>query len=1104
MRKKLVWVGIALIISILLFSLSVRNVEAYTLTWFDDSSKSGGTYTTTLLDSGGFSSGASLDDCSIPSFKILSTSVDRLTDLETDNDVNGCGSTASEPRKNGVIIDSSVLKNYINPPYTDMCLPSTVITLDYSNNYHLVLGGYLYVNSSISKIALMSSTGKSGKDNVDLYNYVAIFNVSNSGIPDGVGSSVDLQTNQNWDYLFAPQTLSSTCWYIGNTGTAPALTPGLYYIEWVSTFFGDQNNGKWDWYKSQILLSSDLASTYALSTANFTIYPYYLSPEEVIQKFGVDTADKVFCNYIGGKLSTISGLPHYGCCRPGYYTDVSGNYYCTADKGWTDTIDEETYCKATNSANDFNSIVLNSYAGSSPKLAYISTTHNASDGCCGDDIPGDYGFIASVPKTSTSNIYQYLCYANPDGITNYNWLNAINNNSQIFTINKTNKDVDVISNSEEWFYCNATGNVQMDGGKAIGEGKSFSNRFTDGNYSCAEWLTSSSGGQLKFDETCTFDGNGKTTTNCCDVVRPLNTVKTASDISQCDFDCYFAGDSSPRSIDYINSVLSSFGTALGFSTKNVGYIDMDSCIANPSSCIDGTGSYNYLPYVNCSSQPTSIANHVLCNATSFCDGGIFRSTNESNSNNDMHCCFGVNAICAPLTNIIGADSCMQHGGKLFSPNAYTNCTVEPYTIPGTEMDCCLGSIVDNSKYVGQSTISNTSVLCFKEQGNNILSQCCYDSSCKNGGYFGDGSGGLLSFYDRRVLTKGSSIHTITNFDTLQGNGTNTVIQNRGYRMVINGGEDFYSPGANEISHFPMFDGFSYLEFDLLTDADDLILSLNGNTIGAMTDYSNNGGGPKVIHHIILPLDTRFAKTDTLENIGFSSAHFAGSHFTVVFDNIALVPSTYDVNTKPYYCTGGFEGWVSDLDASPNATQYSDYGQHMLACLGIASYGWTGTQCCGDDTKPRPAEQFFTGEFFNDTIAGCFAGSKVRNNQTVADSKGIWEDVVNPEADHLHTFNYSDLLYYNNSFIGCQVPQGKYANVYMSYNGTPISSKLLLSSNIITQQCAVAGPYYCMNSVWRKQIKVYGDSNAEEFPGQQVLVKTIPPGAELLAKGFRGS
>jgi hypothetical protein len=302
----------------------------------------------------------------------------------------------------------------------------------------------------------------------------------------------------------------------------------------------------------------------------------------------------------------------------------------------------------------------------------------------------------------------------------------------------------------------------------------------------------------------------------------------------------------------------------------------------------------------------------------------------------------------------------------------------------------------------------------------------------------------------------------------------------------------------------MFDGFSYLEFDLLTDADDLVLSLNGIKFGDLTNYSNNGGSPKVIHHIILPLDNRFSKTATLETLDFSSAHYANSQFTVIIDNIALVPSTYDINTRSYYCTGGFEGWVDDLDAPIGTTDYSVYGPHMLACIGIASYGWTGSQCCGDDTKPRPVEQFFTGEFFNDTIAGCFAGSKVRNNQTVADSKGIWEDVVNPEADHLHTFNYSDLLYYNNSFIGCQVPQEKYANVNISYNGTPTSSKLLLSSNIITRQCAVAGPYYCMNGVWRKQIKVYGDSNAEEFPGQQILVKTIPPGAELLANGFRGN
>ena len=40
----------------------------------------------------------------------------------------------------------------------------------------------------------------------------------------------------------------------------------------------------------------------------------------------------------------------------------------------------------------------------------------------------------------------------------------------------------------------------------------------------------------------------------------------------------------------------------------------------------------------------------------------------------------------------------------------------------------------------------------------------------------------------------------------------------------------------------------------------------------------------------------------------------------------------------------------------------------------------------------------------------------------------------------------------------------------------------------------------MNGAWRRQINLGGQNNAT-FPGQEILLKTAPPGIELLKDGF---
>ncbi len=99
-----------------------------------------------------------------------------------------------------------------------------------------------------------------------------------------------------------------------------------------------------------------------------------------------------------------------------------------------------------------------------------------------------------------------------------------------------------------------------------------------------------------------------------------------------------------------------------------------------------------------------------------------------------------------------------------------------------------------------------------------------------------------------------------------------------------------------------------------------------------------------------------------------------------------------------YCSGMYREWINTLDPSPNVEDKSVYA---YACNGIASYGWTGTQCCGNN-------QSFTNswdlEYYNDTNAGCFASMIVPNDYTVSEA--------------LNVPFFKDLLFFNGSYWRC--------------------------------------------------------------------------------------
>lgn len=77
-------------------------------------------------------------------------------------------------------------------------------------------------------------------------------------------------------------------------------------------------------------------------------------------------------------------------------------------------------------------------------------------------------------------------------------------------------------------------------------------------------------------------------------------------------------------------------------------------------------------------------------------------------------------------------------------------------------------------------------------------------------------------------------------------------------------------------------------------------------------------------------------------------------------------SDYD----PYRGGSMIGKWVNDLDLTGTGAED--------ACNNVASYGWTGHKCCGDDQGRNE----FWNETYNDNKAGCWNGMTVRNNTVI--------------------------------------------------------------------------------------------------------------------------
>ena len=1032
----------------------------------------------------------------------------------------------------------------------------------------IMIGGYVYSSIPLHNLSVFVYDYWGGVNSFDAYVVVGLYNLT--GFPLGtadansyISPSYRIAYNGTYDIDDTSRSFGST-WGDGTVTTKMMpinVGPGVYYL--VSGFAGDAPSAGAS-HGSHVQIEPSFEGNYPPLDSNGYPTPLIdaatnnpilgrLSQDfsDQAQLYSVDdngngyvishnplTVDQAkyffknkygtvqwYCTLLGGDFN--AGV---GCCgvdasdEGKSATDATtGKNYTCSNKKWYNT-DLNVIC------SELASPLVPAYAPIYPEFpnlnqAKMNITKNGGDNCCGDDVLSssllnvfgyDYGYIAPDSK-------QYMCYnyfsdldrRNVNNKTNedWSWLNAKQSSFDIYTLNNSGKIIDTISNGDSWYYCNANTAITSGllNGIPLAGGESPQAAGGNNTVSCIDVMNivfSNETSSISFVEC-----NGVDYSNCCNPPHsnptsysvPLNAIK------DCASYCYIGSKlvSSTDAMSYYSGFVGSSATTLP------DYYDKASCLYNLSGCLNET-----IP----STETCTSLNGVVCPSdNNYCLGGKIVASSDSAS-----CCYGYGTAtkCKPKQSITTAADCSDiYGGVSYDVNIGM-CNGQNVPIGTTGKDCCFSTVVRNQDLFGTVSLfagaSPIQFMCYKDYTGNLLAQCIFDNSSKN--VYKTPTNELdLS---RGILRgMGSSLHVVNSFDTF---GSNGLVVDRVRRLTITkGSSSEYKEGTGEIRNDMqsfLLSGYTYLEFDVAypTATCNLKVVLRTQKSDAkyvdreldMCSYLTTGDRSKRWNHVVIPLKQLSISSDeTYHSLMFRDYSTATpDSYSIVLDSITLSAADsadLSVNTANYYCTGGFGTWIPSLNpsSSTNFSDWNSYGPYKFACEEQASYAWTGQHCCGYNTRVNYDTESTYGEFFNDTEKGCFNGSEIRNDWSVSYINNVRETM--PAT--FEAYNYKDIMYYNYTFVGCQVnmdaTNGKYAALTKSVNGiqdTSTDAKKIVTQSV-NSQCTVLGSYYCANNAWRQLIKIDagGTINEKDFSSQQLLLKTAPSGPELIKNGFRG-
>ena len=387
---------------------------------------------------------------------------------------------------------------------------------------------------------------------------------------------------------------------------------------------------------------------------------------------------------------------------------------------------------------------------------------------------------------------------------------------------------------------------------------------------------------------------------------------------------------------------------------------------------------------------------------------------------DGLCCFGGYCEEDPQTR-----PCEDLGGSrqatLFPPGS------DDYVCHGWEVEsseagtCCIGPW-DLSDDVDVDLERDRPFICYQgADGRSMYAECCSESRCTNIPSWST-LNSALGEDNGRVYGTGTQLHTVLSYDEANYSGDGNLSDHI-KRVIIKAAQ-----AGSEVSvklgdvHPVMrgaWQGGDRLALDIkyagTYKPTTLVLYNESDEISRYILQDHlvlDNLIPNHWHHVEVTLDGASSEATRLrllaENVTPAGTNTPDT--TILVDNVVLKPQTQG---EPYYCSGPYGEWLSDLkvdqtdDEDGDGLDLDDTASEQVACNAQLSAGWTGTSCCGRTYDGKadvtPVNTDFTqGEYYLDTEAACWGGVPVRDDTTVkrayGNNPGYWSHLLYKEVD----------------------------------------------------------------------------------------------------------
>jgi hypothetical protein len=501
-------------------------------------------------------------------------------------------------------------------------------------------------------------------------------------------------------------------------------------------------------------------------------------------------------------------------------------------------------------------------------------------------------------------------------------------------------------------------------------------------------------------------------------------------------------------------------------------------------------------------------------------------------NFEYNCSDGLDNDCDCYSGGINPDqSSGCDGDALYYNMMNEGCTFGAYNVDCYDSDCLTSSLCQ-VEYPGLTYFvspKNNSIICYERSGDSLFTECCdnYGMNCFNDEYYND----YITEVDgsTRYVGRGVPLYAIRTFDIPEdGLYDDRVIRifNAPKTIKLNFFNDLSNISQDDYSYYETLefdlgyvniDGFN-LEFNYLNaNSDPEQIVINNKTI---INYSSNGVQNYRWHHIKIPLTSNMSyfnntRIEKLEG---------GESFIALLDNIyfGVSPEDYEAENyeyRNYKCAGAFGFWIDEFDpddvvnegmsckdiynnndggctacdwlnVSPDNEcviedidnvsaggfykNWYDFDPFKYVCNSYLSFGWSGTQCCGDDTNKTMKE------FYWDYSGGCWDGYYVMNNQRIGDA--LYYDQDKNELNRFLFYNKyyicdPDLTIGTIEFNGVELNSNKtyYTLDSPSYDYEIHNNK---EFNITSEGvCNIMGNYYCQgDGLWMGDVSGVDDWN----------------------------